>query len=566
MPRLHLILMLHTHLPYVLHHGRWPHGSDWLCEAAIDTYLPLVEVLRRLEGRRTPLGLTVGFTPVLAGQLRHPSFHAELAAYFEQRLAACDEAYVSQAAEGRPLVELVEFWRARLVRLRLLWHEIERDIPGEFRRLANVGLLELTGSAATHGFLPLLGRDESITLQLEVGWREHVRTFGERPYGCWLPECAYRPAGVWDPLPGISRAAERSGLEDFLAESGFRYFFADAHMAHAGRPLGLYGESFAGESERLAEESELATRERSPYAPYLVRRGDPTSGVAVLVRDPVSSMQIWSRHLGYPGAAAYLEFHKLRWPGGLRLWRVSAPGTGLGEKEHYDPEAAMAQAREHAGHFTWLLKQIGARELSRREDAVVVAPFDTELFGHWWFEGPIFLEELFENVAHLAELRPTKAWDYLARNWPRQLLELGAGSWGRGGDYSMWLGEAARWTWPTLWELEERFWETIPEVAGRGTLREVVAQAARELLLLQASDWQFILSTGEVGDYAALRFRQHADDLARLLDVLAAARTGGDVGRGEELAVELRRRDDVFPTVGEALHSVLERYLSRRGT
>jgi 1,4-alpha-glucan branching enzyme len=563
MPRLELILMLHSHLPYVLHHGRWPHGSDWLCEAAIDTYLPLLEVFRELERAASGAGLTVGFTPVLAGQLQHPAFLSELAAYFDQRLAACDEARESLAVsrEGQP-VELVEFWRARLVRLRLLWHEIGRDIAGEFRRLALSGVLELTGSAATHGLLPLLGRDESIALQLEVGWREHARIFGARPRGCWIPECAYRPAGIWNPLPGISRASYRGALENFVADAGFRYFFADAHMARAGRALGLYGEGFAGEAERIAESTEAGIEERSPYSSYLVRAGGPEDGVAVLVRDPVSSMQIWSRHLGYPGAAAYLEFHKLRWPGGLRLWRVSDPGTDLGQKEWYDPEGGARQAREHAGHFLWLLHQLAAREASLRESAVVVAPFDTELFGHWWFEGPLFLSELFKLIERQAELRATQAWKYLGHRWPRQLLELGAGSWGRAGDFSMWLAEAARWTWPMLWELEQRFWELVPRVWGEEGSRQIVAQAARELLLLQASDWQFILTTGEVGDYAARRFRQHAADLGSLLDVLAALRDGGDVGRGVQLAIDLRKRDDIFPDVEAALGAVLERNLA----
>src|SRR5690606_30001210 len=209
--------------------------------------------------------------------------------------------------------------------------------------------LELTTSAATHAVLPLLSRDESIRLQLLVGRREHRRFFGADPEGCWVPECAYRPRGMWSPRAGAPNAGVRRGIEEHLADAGFRYFFADAHMANAGAPLGVYGELFAGEAEKVAgAAARHGVGPQSPYRAYRVSGARSPVEVAAMVRGPRSTVKVWSRGEGYPGHGAYLEFHKLRWPGGLRLWRVTSRESGLGDKAAYDPVAARLMAREHA--------------------------------------------------------------------------------------------------------------------------------------------------------------------------------------------------------------------------
>jgi 1,4-alpha-glucan branching enzyme len=214
------VFTLHSHLPYVLNHGRWPHGSDWICEAAADTYLPLLETLRRLGDEQTPSPVTIGFTPVLANQLASPTFVREMEAFFDQRLLACAEAPASLAKTGEShLLPVVAFWRERLERLRRLFHDVGGDLVGAFRALEAAGRIEIIGSAATHGFLPLLARDESIRLQLAVGAAEHRRLFGRAPTGCWLPECAYRPRGPWAPWPTAPRSGVRRGIEEHLADA-----------------------------------------------------------------------------------------------------------------------------------------------------------------------------------------------------------------------------------------------------------------------------------------------------------------------------------------------------------
>ncbi|HET8713315.1 MAG TPA: 1,4-alpha-glucan branching protein domain-containing protein [Gemmatimonadales bacterium] len=557
------VLALHSHLPYVLNHGRWPHGSDWLCEAAIDTYLPLLETLRELAAEGTPSPVTIGFTPILANQLVSPTFATELEAYFQQRITACREAADAiRGTNDEPLIPLTRFWHERLERLRALFRSVDGDLVAPFRALEDAGRIEIMGGAATHGFSPLLGRDESIRLQFLLGQAEHQRLFGRAPAGCWLPECAYRGRGVWKPLPDAPWSGERPGTDEFVAEAGFRYFFADAHMASAGIPLSAYGEDLPMGAERFDLHGHPQRRTpfagivtNSPYQTYRVSSRRKRS-VAAFVRDPVASAQVWSRHSGYPGDGTYLEFHKIRWPGGLKLWRVTGNGIDLGDKQPYDPRAAQERAAGHARHFAHLLYTIAMRteDGHRGPGKVVTSPFDTELFGHWWFEGPDFLREVYRALSYGSDVRPTSAGEHLRKHPPDAALQLAMGSWGANGDYSMWLNDETVWTWRRLWPLEEAFWNAAPAALKSEAARPVLAQAARALLLAQASDWQFIISTGEVADYATRRFNGHCDDLQRLLGALGK---GGNLEAGRALADELRARDDVFPDILPTLKRVV---------
>ncbi|MBI1722689.1 MAG: DUF1957 domain-containing protein [Gemmatimonadetes bacterium] len=547
------VLALHSHLPYVLHHGRWPHGSDWLCEATLDTYLPLIEQLSALGREGVSAPVTIGVTPVLANQLASPAFAALMEAFFAQRLAACDDAPASLASTGDThLLPLAGFWRSRFERLRELFRSIGGDLVAALRDLEEHGQIEVMGSAATHGFLPLLARDESIRLQLILGHAEHRRLFGRAPAGCWLPECAYRPRGLWEPLQGARRRAVRRGTDEHLASTGFGYFFTDAHLAQAGTFLGAYGEVPLGAERFDAERHDVSSHAapsvvRTPYRAYRMAGGRART-VAAYVRDPRSSLQVWSRDLGYPGDASYLEFHKIRWPGGLKYWKVTGPQMDLGAKQPYEPAAARDRAAEHAVHFASVLASI-AGDARGNSAGVIAAPFDTELFGHWWFEGVDFIAGLYRALQSQAAVRPVTATRHVGEHPPRTTLRLAAGSWGANGDWSMWLNDQTRWTWLRLWPLEDAFWDAAPAALTSEGARPVLAQAARELLLAQASDWQFIISTGAVTDYGERRFALHCDDAARLVAALAPGADASALEAAQRLAEELRRRDDLFPDI-----------------
>jgi 1,4-alpha-glucan branching enzyme len=552
------VFTLHSHLPWVLNHGRWPHGSDWLCEAALDTYLPLLEVLLGLQEESVPAPVTIGFTPVLANQLISPEFGLEMEAFFEQRLAACEEAPASLATTGDShLLPLVDFWRERLSRLRALFQRIDRSIIGAFRALEAAGRLEIIGSAATHGFLPLLARDESIRLQLGVGTAEHRRIFGRTPTGCWLPECAYRPRGPWQPWPTAPRTGVRRGIEEHLADAGFRFFFVDAHLAAAGRPLGLYGDPAGDPIAHTPRGREPAPpQQRSPYRAYRVAHARGIGAVSTYLRDPHASMQVWSRFEGYPGDEWYLEFHKMRWPGGLKLWRVTGSGVDLGDKQPYSPSAAYDRAQSHADHFAGLLARIAESE-GRNREAVVVAPFDTELFGHWWFEGPDFLGGVYRSLAGRREqVRPVTSSRHLGEHPARLAIRMPWGSWGANGDFSMWLSDQTAWTWERLWPLEEAFWDVAPAALASTATRPILAQATRELLLAQSSDWQFIISTGAAGDYATKRFQEHCEGAETLVAALREG-TSSALESGQHRAADLALRNDCFPDVLPAVAAAL---------
>jgi 1,4-alpha-glucan branching enzyme len=533
-----------------------------LCEAALDTYLPLLEALRTLESGDTVAPITLGITPVLANQLASPLFRKEMDAFFTQRLEACDQAPVSLEETGdQELLPLVDFWRERFLRLRGLFESLDGDLIGEFRRLEAETRLEIISSAATHGFLPLLGRDESIRLQLAVGAAEHRRIFGKTPRGCWVPECAYRPGGVWDPLPGTTTPVDRPGIEAFLTQAGFRYFFVDTHMAEAGKSLGWYGDIPHG-TERFDAEfqgtvrSREAEAARSAYAAYLV--GEPTgeNELAAFVREPKASMQVWSRQQGYPGDGVYLEFHKIRWPGGIKYWSVTGPDVDLGGKEPYDPRTALYRASDHATHFSGFLGHIVRKE---RIDSsgVAMVPFDTELFGHWWFEGVDFLRELFGRLPFRDGVIPVTASEHLDSFPPRAAIQPLKGSWGANGDFSMWMNDGTRWTWERLWALEESFWDSAPRALSSVEARPVLAAAARQLLLAQSSDWQFMISTGAVPDYAERRMNLHCDDLETLLEALGPDAPEGSLARALERVSELQERDDLFPNILDTVEAVL---------
>ena len=540
------VLALHGHLPYVLHHGRWPHGSVWLSEGALDSYLPLIEALQSLERDHIPAPITLGITPILANQLSHPSFVSEFEAYMARRLETAAQAPASLAASGdSSLVPLARFWQQHLERLHALFRSLNGDLIGAFRGFEARGVIEVMSSAATHGFLPLLARDESIRLQLAVGVMEHRRLFGRAPTGCWLPECAYRPAGPWSPGYGGTPSAYRAGIDEHLAAAGYRYFFVDSHLVRAGPALGYPYPQEIGEAKG-----------RSPYTAYRVAsKAGKAHDLFALVRDPRSSGQVWSRAEGYPGDEWYLEFHKIRWPDGLRLWRVTGAQTDLGDKRRYEPEAAQNSARTHAAHFARVLHDTAMQ----RKKGVVAAPFDAELFGHWWFEGVDFLTNVYRALASDG-VRPVTARQHIAAAAKQgakaaPAIQLTEGSWGKDGNFSMWLNDQTAWTWRRLWALEDSYWAVARQtLAGDDKRRAVLAQATRSMLLAQGSDWQFIISAGQAADYATQRFDEHcgqAEDLVRAL-------TNGSIDDATMRRVEaLGVQDSVFPNVLRSVADVV---------
>jgi 1,4-alpha-glucan branching enzyme len=236
-PSGYLTLTLHAHMPYVVNHGTWPHGLEWLLETATESYLPLLRVLGRLQADGIAFKANLNMTPILLEQLAHPVFQAELPAYLERKIAAAqvDEAHF-QAEGDLHLKHVAWCWAEFFAEALRDFEALNRDIVKGFRRFSDAGMIEMLACAATHGYFPLLGSDESIAAQIGTGLAAHRKHLGKSPRGMWLPECGYRPAGSWqmpvspDGADEAEAPLERAGIEEILAQSGLEFFFVDTHL------------------------------------------------------------------------------------------------------------------------------------------------------------------------------------------------------------------------------------------------------------------------------------------------------------------------------------------------
>jgi len=550
-------LVLHTHLPMVVNHGRWPHGSDWLCEAAFECYLPLLETAHRLVADGIAPKWTINLSPILTEQLVSPEFQKELAFYYENVRRACADSREHFDREGNhQIVKLTHFWEEFYERMWELHRRIGGDIPGTFADLERQGAIEVITCAATHGYLPLLSRDESIRLQLRTAVETHKRHFGRAPRGIWLPECAYRPRYEWTPPTARQPAAVRRmrpGVEELLAEAGLGYFVADSHLIAAAEPVFLYRDYVPRRGQFGNPTAEVPrTTPRTPYTPWRVAsRGGSGSAVAFF-RDPKTTLQVWSREHGYPGDFAYLEFHKKHHPGGLRFWRITDAGGDLGTKQPYDPEIAAQRVYGQARHFIDLVRETAGS--AGAGPALVCSPYDSELFGHWWFEGPAWLEQVARGFA-AAGVTPMTLGEVLEVVPPGASVSLPEGSWGEGGDHRVWLNPDTEWTWDRVYSAETEWVELLRRLADGGgqDFRRVLTQATREVLLLQASDWQFLITTWAARDYAERRVAEHYAEFKRLAEMARALADGEPLSaEGAGMLRRLERQDFCFPDLDPA--------------
>jgi 1,4-alpha-glucan branching enzyme len=545
-------LVLHTHLPMVVNHGRWPHGSDWLNEAAFECYLPLLDVAHRLVADGLSPKWTINISPVLAEQLASPEFQKELSFYYENVRRACLDSREHFKSQGdEPIVALTYFWEEFYEGMWELHRRIGGDIPGTFAELQRGGHLEIITCAATHGYLPLLSRDESIHLQLRTAVETHRRHFGQAPRGIWLPECAYRPRYEWTAPTGPERGRDRRlrpGLEELLAAHGLEYFVADAHLVAAGDPVFLYQDFVTLRSELGGGSAAMPVGDRrSPYAPYRVASRGGTGDAVAFIRDPKTTLQVWSRAHGYPGEFNFLEFHKKHFPGGLRFWRITDASGDLGTKQVYDPKIAAEKIGLQASHFVGLVMET-IEQAREGQSALVCSPYDAELFGHWWFEGPLWLERVVRELSRNG-VRPMTLGEALRVVPVQGPLQFPEGSWGEGGDHRVWLNRDTEWTWDRVYSAEREWVEHLQKGDdGHADLKRVLSQVSRELLLLQSSDWQFLITTGSARDYAERRVAEHYAEFKRLSEMANTLRQGQPLSiEAAETLRRLEREDFIFP-------------------
>ncbi|NWF68409.1 MAG: DUF1957 domain-containing protein [Chloroflexi bacterium] len=606
--------MLHSHLPYVRLAGRWPHGEEWIHEAASETYIPLLQTLYDLKEAGVRFRLTLGITPTLGEQLADPDVLANFERYLDEKIAvarrdmdyfagrpvdlrgtlaefgvpkplpqagaaeieaargektpeaaaAADvapvppptsiESAVEKAAKhvsvSEPVLNtadshlryLAEWYKGRFEDTKKAFTQrFHRDIIGAFRRLQDEGYIEITTSAATHGYLPLLSRDSTVNAQIKMGVRTHERLFGRKPTGIWLPECAYRPAYASDD------GRQRPGLETWLARSGLKVFFSETHAITGGHPVGIAaGDVFGpyGEIKRryvIPAGQTLPERPATTYQAYYVSDtigGTDTgrhSGVAVIGRNNRTGQQVWSADWGYPGDFDYREFHKKAGTSGLQYWRVTGAKVELGYKDYYHPDWAEYKIDQHAEHYAHLVGDLlrDYHQHSGGKFGLIASNYDTELFGHWWFEGVTWLGKVLRHLAENPDVELTTASTYIEQHAPTEVINLPEGSWGAGGTHFVWHNGETQWMWAPIYESEARMERLATSIAQPSPQEAaVLAQAAREVLLLQASDWPFLVTTGQAREYAIQRFNAHLERFNALASSLES-RTP-NVGLAEE--------------------------------
>ncbi len=556
--------VLHSHIPYVLSHGRWPHGTDWLVEVAAETYVPLLDVFTRLIEEGVSPQITLGITPVLTEQLADADFHREFLDYLDARIEAARSNFHEFQAQGQVhLLGLAYYWENFYTEIKDLYqNRFGSDIVGAFRKLQEAGHLEIITSCATHGYLPLLGTDESVSAQVKQGVQTYEKHYGRKPSGFWLPECAYRPRYAWRPPVGATpdeKPVLRRGVEEFLAENEIEYFFVDAHLLKGGSAIGVYADRFAGLQalwKQFQKTYEPEKSERTPYAPYLVNSTDaPLAPVAIFSRDHVTGQQVWSGDTGYPGDPAYLEFHKKRYPENLRYWSVSENKQDLDSKSLYEPHRAAQRLEVHASHFVELIAKTLFENESTEAGAApfITALYDTELYGHWWFEGPEFLYLVLKKLHDHPSIQRSTCRDYLHANPPAQIVSLPEGSWGEGGYHWIWLNEWTAWTWEKIYKAEREMAALAAEYGDLSEAATLLKQAARELLLLESSDWQFSISTFSSRDYAEQRVNYHFTKFMQIASLVRRVGAGETIPPEDWNALgEAEDRDRCFPEVDPA--------------
>lgn len=518
----YLALVLHAHLPFVKHPEYDDFlEEDWYFEAVAETYLPLLDMMEGLYDDHVPFSLTMDISPTLAAMMEDPHHATRMTRYLDRSLDLAQRE--TRRLQGDDVLGPVAgFYLERLGRLRHLF--VERygcDLVGAFRRAMERGGLELMTCGATHGLLPALRRNpEAVRAQVRVAADDHERLFGRRPRGIWLPECGYY-----------------EGVERFLADEGIRWFVVDSHCLGYAETTPVHG----------------------VFAPVFT-----PSGVAAFGRDGESSKQVWSSKEGYPGDAYYREFYRdqgydlpfdlvrdfaqptgYRKPTGLKYYRITGD-VKLDEKAPYIPGAARERAAEHAGNFMFNReRQIENLADSLGRPPIVVAPYDAELFGHWWYEGPDFLGFLFRKAACDQDVfKFIGLSDYLRDHPTQQVARPATGSWGDKGYFEVWINEANDYIYRHLYHLADqmtRLCDEYPE--AEGVLRRALNQCAREVLLAQCSDWPFIITTDTMVDYAHRRVREHVMRFERLADQIR--RDAVD----ESWLGTLEYRDSVFPGI-----------------
>lgn len=511
-------MVLHAHLPFVRHpEHEYFLEERWLYEAITETYIPLIEVFDSLLADEIPFRLTMSVTPPLAAMLADGLLQDRYLRHLRQ-LIELAEKEVDRTRHQPEFNLLAKMYRDRFYRALHVYENVYgRNLLTAFKKFQDAGCLEIITCGATHGFLPLLS-PASVRTQIVTACDHYEKVFGRRAKGIWLPECGYISEG-----------------DKILAQNGLQYFFVDTHGVLNAEPRPRYG----------------------VFAPIKT-----SHGVYVFGRDMESSKQVWSAAEGYPGDYDYREYYRdigfdldydyikpyihpdgFRINTGIKYYRTTGPTN---HKDPYHPDRAHEKTVSHAGNFMFNReKQADYLYEKLGRPPVIVSPYDAELYGHWWYEGPGFLNQLIRKVHFESKsLEMVTAPGYL-KNFPdAQVAEPSYSSWGHKGYSEVWLEASNDWIYRHLHAASDKMQELARKFLSPSALeRRALNQAARELLLAESSDWAFIMKTGTMVPYAVWRTREHVIRFLGLYEQLMRCRID------EKWLEEIEAKDNLFPDV-----------------
>ncbi|MED1796860.1 DUF1957 domain-containing protein [Brevibacillus nitrificans] len=526
----YLSLVLHAHLPYVRHGERDDYLEErWVYEAMLETYLPLLMVFDKLLADGIDFRMTLAVSPTLLSMLDDELIQSRFQTHLAKTVELAGKE-VKRTMNAPRENRVAKMYLERFREIATYCRKLDFQLISGLKRAQESGCLELITCAATHAFLPYVETEEAIRAQLLAGIETHERILGKRPNGIWLPECGFTP-----------------GLDRLLKEVGLHYFFVDSHTISHATPTPMRG---------------LYAPLQTPY------------DVAAFARDEQASRQVWSSFDGYPGDYDYREYYRdigfdremdyiapyihpegIRVNTGLKYYRITAK---TGQKDWYEPDWAREKAASHAGHFLYHReRQVEEASSWLDREPLVVATYDAELFGHWWYEGPLFLDFLLRKTVcdsqHVQLITPS---EYLAKYPAQDRARLPMSTWGRNGYGEVWLNENNGWIYRHLHQAERDLIAAVHscEIAkGQNVKKDAWAsrclkQAARELMLAQSSDWAFILDGQTVVDYAVRRFHDHLVRLRELLDMIHSDQ------QNDARLVEMEKAYPIFPTMDESYY------------
>jgi 1,4-alpha-glucan branching enzyme len=521
----YLSLVLHGHLPYVRHPEFEDFlEEDWLYEAITETYIPLIIVFEKLLEDNVDFRMTMTLSPTLISMLSDPLLQGRYLKHIN-KLIELSHKEIERTTWQSDFQRLAIMYLNGFCKARDVFEKYKKNLVTAFKKFQDAGKLEIVTCGATHGYFPLMDVcRESVRAQVKVAVSHYESVFGRKPKGIWLPECGFTP-----------------GHDEILKEAGIRYFFTDAHGLLHGSPRPKYG----------------------VFAPTYCRG----TGVAAFARDLESSKQVWSSIEGYPGDYNYREFYRdigfdlefdyikpyihpegIRINTGIKYYRITGTGN---KKEPYVPEWAREKAAEHAGNFMFnRQKQVGYLYDLMQKKPIIVSPYDAELFGHWWYEGPQWIDFLIRKIAFdQNDIKMITPGEYLQENPRNQVVTPSMSSWGWKGYSEMWLQGPNDWIYRHLHAASKKMTELSKcNPNGNNAMKRALNQALRELLLAQSSDWAFIMGTGTHVEYAVKRTKDHLLRFNRLYEDVKSNSVD------EDWLSSVEQNDNIFPDIDYRVH------------